>query len=105
MSPRRFSYILCAITALLQVAAPGLGQEDVRGITLRQQGLSVIEEKCLVCHNRQRIDAAVRQRKDMEQIMRRMEKKGAVVTEKDRQVIGHFWRQQPFKTKGPETKP
>ena len=89
-----FTVVFCLTTVMLAIA-PAFGGEDVRSVQLRQQGLKVIEEKCLVCHNRQRIDAAVKERKDLERIVRQMEKKGAVVTEKDRQVIGHFWHQQP----------
>ncbi|BDV41325.1 hypothetical protein GURASL_02480 [Geotalea uraniireducens] len=74
--------------------------EDVRGITLPQQGLKVVEEKCLVCHNRKRIDEAVQKRQEMAKIMRRMEQKGVRLTERDRMVIGHFWNQSPFQKQG-----
>jgi hypothetical protein len=70
---------------------------DVRGVALKQEGLKVIEEKCLVCHNRQRIDDAVRERREMESILKAMEKKGAAVSEQERKVIGHFWGQKVFK--------
>ncbi len=79
-------------------ALPAAAQQDVRAIHLRQEGLKVIDEKCLVCHNRQRIEDAVRQRKEMERITRLMEKKGAVLTENERQVMNHFWRKKMFKT-------
>ena len=61
--------------------------------------LKVIDEKCLICHNRKRIDDAVKERHDMEQILSLMEKKGVVLTESDRSVIGHFWQQKLFKEK------
>lgn len=83
----------------LGTATAALAQEEVRGIAPRQQGLRVIEEKCLACHNRKRIDAAVRERRDMERIISEMEKKGVKLTEKDRAVMGHFWKQSPFKEK------
>ena len=88
--------LAAGLAALVSTAA---AQEDVRGIALRQQGLKVIEEKCLACHNRQRIDAAIRERREMEKIVKEMERKGAKLTEKDRSVIGHFWKQSPFKEK------
>ena len=59
----------------------------------------VIEEKCLVCHNRQRIDEAMRKEKDLKKIQRMMEKKGAALTAKDREVLGHFWKQNPLREK------
>lgn len=88
--------LAAGLAALVSTAA---AQEDARGIALRQQGLKVIEEKCLVCHNRQRIEAAVRERRDMDKITQAMERKGVKLTEKDRSVIGHFWKQSPFKEK------
>lgn len=88
--------VFAVLTGAISTAA---AQQEVRGVQLRQQGLKVIDEKCLVCHNRQRIEDAVRQRKDMEKITLLMEKKGAVLTEKERQVMNHFWRKKLFKTR------
>jgi len=73
--------------------------EDVRGISPPNPELKVIDEKCLVCHNRQRIDDAARERKNMESVLSLMEKKGVSLTENDRRVIGHFWRQKLFREK------
>jgi len=95
----RISNIFFSILLATVTASPALAQEDVRGVKLRNEGPKVIEEKCLVCHNRQRIDAAVKERREMDQILRRMGKKGVVVTEKERRVMGHFWGQKMFKTK------
>ena len=102
------NWILCIVLAMLPalvIASPAAAQEDVRKVKLSQEGLKVIEEKCLVCHNRQRIDSAIKERKDIERIMRQMEKKGVAVTEKERQVIGHFWQQKVLKSHGDEAKP
>lgn len=89
--------LVLVITVVSSRTAPA--QEEVRGVALRQQGLKVIEEKCLVCHNRQRIDDAARDRKNMEKITTLMEKRGAALTDTERQVMNHFWKQNPFKTK------
>jgi hypothetical protein len=35
----------------------------------------------------------------MEIITRRMEKKGVTLSERDRQVLGHFWQKNPLKKK------
>jgi hypothetical protein len=94
-----------SIMTVVVIAFPAAAEEDVRNVKLRPPGLKVIEEKCLVCHNRQRIDAAIKERKDIDRIVRRMEEKGVVVTEKERQVIGHFWKQKLFKVQGDEAKP
>jgi cytochrome c5 len=104
MSNRTLSIALAMLPALA-IASAAPAQEDVRKVKLSQEGLKVIEEKCLVCHNRQRIDAAIKERKDVERVIRQMEKQGVVVTEKERQVIGHFWQQKVFKPQGDEAKP
>ena len=89
-------FTLAAVVGSANLAAT---QEDVRGVKLRGEGLKVIEEKCLVCHNRQRIDAAVKERREIENILRQMEKNGVILTEKEHRVMGHFWGQKVFKTK------
>ena len=51
----------------------------------------LIEDKCLGCHSEKRIREARKQQKNMEAIVRLMEKKGAVLTDRDRRVLQHFW--------------
>ena len=80
-------------------AIPAGAQQDVRKVRLTPPQVKVIEEKCLVCHNRKRIDEALKERKNMDDILRRMERKGVVLTENERRVMGHFWPRQPFKEK------
>ncbi|KAF0221333.1 MAG: hypothetical protein FD174_471 [Geobacteraceae bacterium] len=94
-----FSAIVLSLLVLSAASLQAASQEEVMGVKTRQQGLKVIEEKCLFCHNKQRIDKAVKEQRDMEKIMGRMEKKGAVLTEKERQVLGHFRGQNPLKSK------
>lgn len=79
--------------------AAGIDRKDVVGIDAAPGGLQVIDAKCLDCHNRQRIEEAARKRKEVEQVLKRMEQKGAVLTPKEHEVIGHFWQQSPFKSK------
>lgn len=93
-----FIYLMTAIAALVSsghvlAATP----EDVLGISLPPAENRIIDEKCLGCHNRQKIEAAVRQRKSMEKIIGQMEEKGVTLTDSDRQVLGHFWQQNPLK--------
>jgi len=92
------TFMTVALPLLLTLAPlPAPAQQDVRGVATPPLELRVIDEKCLKCHNRQRIDEAVREKRDVEKVLSSMEKKGAVLTEKDRGVIGHFWRQKLFK--------
>jgi hypothetical protein len=90
--------ILCIILASYSIAAE---KQNLGGHfkPVDDAAMRVIDEKCLVCHNRQRIDQAVRERRDMEKIQRLMERKGAVLTPKEREVMGHFWKQNPLREK------
>jgi hypothetical protein len=89
------------VTACMMLAAltagVASGAEDVRKIHLSEPQLKVIENKCLVCHNRQRIDEAVRQKKDMAGIIKRMESKGVRLTDTEHRVMGHFGTESPLK--------
>ena len=89
------------VAAVLAVAVPAGGMEpkDVVGIDAAPAALQVIEEKCLECHNRQRIEESAKQRERIEHVLQRMEQKGAVLTDREHEVIGHFWQQSPFKSK------
>jgi hypothetical protein len=81
------------------VALPAFPDQEVRGVKYGLPELKVIDEKCLNCHNRKRIDDAVQDRKDMERVLSVMEKKGVALTESDRRVIGHFWQKKLFREK------
>lgn len=85
--------------ASMAAAAPEEGASNLGGHGRKEDALRVIEEKCLVCHNRQRIETALDERKEMEKIQSSMEQKGVVLTDKEREVLGHFWRQNPLKGK------
>jgi hypothetical protein len=84
--------ILAALTA-----GQAFGAEDVRKVRLSEPQLRVIEKKCLVCHNRQRIDEAVQQKKDMSVIIKLMEAKGVRLTATEHRVMGHFGTESPLK--------
>ena len=90
--------ILSMVTMMVSVS-PALAQQDVRGVKLRGEEIKVVEEKCLSCHNEQRIDKAVKERRDMDEILKKMGKKGVVLTDRERQVMGHFWGQKMYKEK------
>lgn len=91
------AYIMIPLIAAAAASAGAAKQEDVRGISLPLQNNIVLDEKCVSCHNREKIDAAIKERKDMERVVKIMEKKGVVLTDADRQVLAHFWNQNPLK--------
>ena len=92
-------WIIIAAVLAGPVPAGGMEPKDVVGIDAAPAALQVIEEKCLECHNRQRIEESARQRERIEHVLQRMEQKGAVLTDREHEVIGHFWQQSPFKSK------
>jgi hypothetical protein len=96
MKLRFIIWLGCAL--LSTVSAMAAIQGSVQGIAYQEQGLKVIEEKCLTCHNRQRIDQAVKSRRDMERILRQMERKGVALSDREKMVMGHFWKKNPLKT-------
>jgi hypothetical protein len=96
MNMRHFMILALPLLVIL-IPLPATAQQDVRGVTAPMPELRVIDEKCLKCHNRKRIDEAVREKRDVEKVLSSMENKGVVLTEKDRSVIGHFWRLKLFK--------
>jgi hypothetical protein len=55
---------------------------------------AIIESKCTQCHSGKRIDAAFSANKDMLKIQREMERKGAQLNAREREVLGIYWKQQ-----------
>lgn len=55
---------------------------------------AILDKKCTKCHSGKLIDAALKSNKDMVKIQQEMEKKGAKLNAKEREVLGIFWKQQ-----------
>lgn len=50
-----------------------------------------IESRCTVCHSRERVDEAIRAQKDLTPLLQHMVERGAIISERDRKVLGTFW--------------
>ena len=50
-----------------------------------------IEARCTVCHSRERVDEAIRAQADLTPLLQHMVERGAIITERDRKVLGTFW--------------
>ena len=61
------------------------------------KAMTIIQNRCMSCHNRERIDQALNERKEMEKIQKSMEEKGAKLSEKEQEVLGLFWKKKPPK--------
>jgi hypothetical protein len=90
---KRFS----AIALLLAVAGvPAMAAVSaVPGEVPRLEGGStfqeIIEARCTICHTRERVDAAIRGQADLDALIQRMVERGAILSERDRKVLGTFW--------------
>jgi hypothetical protein len=96
MTGKYFVSISIWTAILLPSVVPA--QVDTREIKQQGEASRVIEEKCLICHNRQLIEEAIKEKQEMDQVLRRMEKKGVVLTGKERRVMGVFWGQKLFRS-------
>jgi hypothetical protein len=91
-------FVIISIWTAIFLPSVVPAQVDTRRIKQQVEASRVIEEKCLICHNRQLIDEAIKEKQEMDQVLRRMEKKGVVLTGKERRVMGHFWDQKLFRS-------
>lgn len=100
--PKRFALatlcLLLPATVFAAVAVEDLGAHRLRGMDEFQQ---VIDTRCTVCHTRERVDLAIKKRQELEKIEQRMLERGAVLTERDRQVLGTFWGSPLKEPEGP----
>jgi mono/diheme cytochrome c family protein len=82
---------------LLTVAAPASAQLTETGSIDDFQ--RIIDTRCITCHTRERVDMAIRQGRSFQEIQQLMLARGAVLTEKDKDVLGTFWG-NPMKKPG-----
>ena len=97
---------LTLVTLLLVLAGtPALaGVSAVPGEVHRLEGgatfQEIIESRCTICHTRERVDAAIRSQADLDALLQRMIERGAILSERDRKVLGTFWG-SPLKSETP----
>jgi cytochrome c553 len=68
-------------------AAPGEALPFEGAATFQE----TIEARCTVCHSRERVDEAIRAQSDLEPLLQHMIERGAILSERDRKVLGTFW--------------
>jgi hypothetical protein len=87
-------FALLALCFLLPLPAGAtVAVEDLGAHRMRDMGefQRVVETRCTVCHTRERVDIAIKKRQELEKIEQRMLERGAVLSERDKQVLGTFW--------------
>ena len=79
--------LLLPVTA---VAVPG-AVHDVHRLPGNDEFQSTIENRCTICHTRGRVDRALGQEEDLDVLLQRMIERGAIISARDRNVLGSFW--------------
>jgi len=100
----KYLYAILFVLVLALPPAQGANQMENLGAitpTSRDDFHKVIDNRCGICHSRERVDVAIRQRQSLEKLQQQMIERGAVLDNRDKEVLGTFWG-QPFSG---ETKP
>lgn len=92
--------LLLPVTA---IAVPG-AVHDVHRLPANDEFQDTIENRCTICHTRGRVDKALGQEEDLEVLLQRMIERGAIISERDRNVLGTFWG-SPLKEEEPSSPP
>ena len=92
--------LLLPVTA---IAVPG-AVHDVHRLPANDEFQDTIENRCTICHTRGRVDKALGQEEDLDVLLQRMIERGAIISERDRNVLGTFWG-SPLKGEEPASPP
>ena len=92
--------LLLPVTA---IAVPG-AVHDVHRLPANDEFQNTIENRCTICHTRGRVDKALGQEEDLDVLLQRMIERGAIISERDRNVLGTFWG-SPLKEEEPSSPP
>lgn len=96
---KRRTLITLCVLFLAAVTASALESEIPGGVGSMDDFQRVIDTRCIACHTRERVDVAIEQGRSLEEIQQRMLARGAVLTERDKDVLGTFWG-NPMKRPG-----
>ena len=79
------------LLAPLSVSAVPKAVHDVHRLPGSDEFQRTIEARCTICHTRARVDAAIGQQADLDALLQRMIERGAILNERDQNVLGTFW--------------
>jgi hypothetical protein len=85
------------------IAVPG-AVHDVHRLPGNDEFQNTIENRCTICHTRDRVDKALGQEEDLDVLLQRMIERGAIISERDKSVLGTFWG-SPLKEEEPSSPP
>jgi hypothetical protein len=95
------SALLLVLLVTTPRAVPAVEDLGAHRVGNMEEFQRVIDIRCTVCHTRERVDDAIKKRAALEKLEERMVDKGAVLTERDKNVLGTFWG-SPLKQRTPE---
>ena len=64
---------------------------DVHKLPSNDEFQNTIESRCTICHTRARVDEAIDEQENLEELLQRMIERGAILNERDQKVLGTFW--------------
>jgi hypothetical protein len=85
--------LLLLVGLLLPVAAVAVtgAARDVHRLPGNDEFQGTIEARCTICHTRARVDEAMGQETELDALLQLMIERGAILSERDRKVLGVFW--------------
>ncbi|MBE0597955.1 MAG: hypothetical protein IH614_11860 [Desulfuromonadales bacterium] len=84
-------FTLSVLWLLLTVQAGLAGEQLGAHFRAPDEFQQVIDTRCLNCHDRQRIEQAIRRQMALDPLQNRMLGHGAILTQGDREILGTFW--------------
>ena len=64
---------------------------DAHRLPANDEFQETIEARCTICHTRARVDEAISQDTNLEELLQRMIERGAILSDRDQKVLGTFW--------------
>lgn len=73
------------------VTADPQAVHDPHRLVSNEDFQETIEARCTICHTRERVDQALAEGEDLETLLQQMIERGAILNERDQNVLGTFW--------------
>ena len=82
---------LTTLAPLPSIGAVSDSVHDPHRLPSNDEFQKTIEARCTICHTREQVDAAISAQEDLDALLQRMIERGAILSEKDKSVLGTFW--------------
>lgn len=87
--------LACSVPAGAAVSAQ---VHDPHRLPTNDEFQKTIEARCTICHTREQVDKAISSGENLDALLQRMIERGAILSERDKSVLGTFWG-SPLKQK------